>query len=88
MRKINWGAVEVLGDVSGYVTSLESELEGLVPTYRGILSATYFRNFCSKLAVELLDKYLGYIKRQKKINAIGIHLMLVRDYLLIFYYDY
>ena len=54
MRRINWGAVESLGDTSEYVALLEGELGVIIPTYKGILSATYFKNFCTKLALEVL----------------------------------
>lgn len=77
MRRINWGTIQVLGDQSSYTFLLSEELQKLIPDYRRILSTLYFRSFCSKLAVEVLEKFLGYILRQKKITQVGAEQLMV-----------
>jgi len=77
MRRINWGTISVLGDESAYVGLLASEIGEILPSFRRILSTIYFRNFCTKLALETLEKFVGYILRQKKISPVGAEQLLV-----------
>ena len=77
MRRINWGLVDILGDPSPYTGQLLDELSDIIPSYRQILSTIYFRNFCTKLALEVLDKFVGYILKQKKITMVGAEQLLV-----------
>ena len=52
-------------------------MAAIIPTFKGILSGTYFKNFSTKLGLDVLDKYFGYIMRQKKISQIGAQQLLV-----------
>lgn len=79
MRRINWGTVETLGDESQYTHLIKDELRLIVPDYRKILSILYFRSFCTKLAIEILEKFLGYILRQKKISKVGAEQVLCHE---------
>jgi vacuolar protein sorting-associated protein 53 len=80
-RGTDWGIVAErdlhVGTESKYIGQLNQDLSSLIPDHRKILSATYYRNFCTKLSVGILDKFRAYLLRQKKISPFGARQLLI-----------
>ena len=52
----------------------------MVPKIREIVTDVYFRSFCTKLATDILARYLDVIVKQKKISEIGTQQLLLDTY--------
>lgn len=80
-RGTNWGIVTEhdmhVGTESKYIGQLSQDLSSLIPDHRKILSVTYYRNFCTKLSVAILDKFRAYLLRQKRISPFGARQLLI-----------
>jgi hypothetical protein len=77
MKKINWSCVPNVGDESSYIAIMKTTLSDVIPRLRNALSSTWFKNFCTKFALEFLEKYLNTIMTQKKITPIGAEQLLL-----------
>lgn len=77
MKKVSWGSISSVGDESSYISILKTTLGDCIPRLRNALSATWFKNFCTKYATEFLDQYLNAIMTQKKITSIGAEQLLL-----------
>eukprot|EP01035_Chromulina_nebulosa_P022106 gene22106-28624_t len=61
MRKVNWSALEEVGDVGPYAKHMFKILTDGVGRIRQALSPAYFQNMCTKLAAVFLDEFLDNI---------------------------
>ncbi|KAH9152259.1 hypothetical protein AeRB84_005282 [Aphanomyces euteiches] len=82
MQRINWGAVETVGDESPYVLAIADKLRPYVPTLRTMLSSLYFTNFCDKFAAAVVPKVLLSIMKCKRITQVGAQQLLLDVYAL------
>lgn len=80
MNSLPWGSIEMFNDESEYIHILNNTLLHLMPIIKSTLSPSYFINFCSKLATEILDKFLDIIFKQKKISEAGSQQLLLDTY--------
>eukprot|EP00741_Cyanophora_paradoxa_P011209 tig00020554_g10829.t1 len=71
MTRMNWSAVEAVGDQSPYVSTIGGIFQSTVPTLAHLLSDTHFRFFCDKLVASLIPRYVVSIYRCKRLNDIG-----------------
>ena len=58
MANVNWASNTMVGEESPYVHQWHSTLQTLLGNVRDSLSDTYFRNFCTKLAAAILQRYV------------------------------
>ena len=77
LRKSNWDKIESVGDESPYVLRIKQALTSCVPTYRDILSASLFRQFCTRFASMFLDAYMKVILNLRKISVVGAEQLLL-----------
>ncbi len=56
MAATNWGALAQVGEESAYLHLLNAVLLDAVPKIRDSLSPSYFNNYCTKLATEILQR--------------------------------
>lgn len=56
MQAMNWGGSEFTGEESAYLHAFQSILLEAIPNIRKTLSSSYFSNFCTKLATEILAR--------------------------------
>lgn len=77
---INWGSVEMVGEESPYVRSINEAVLAFVPTCRSILSSLYFRNFCDKFAAAFCPTFLALIQKQRRISEEGTQQLLLDVY--------
>lgn len=77
--KISWQNISVVGDQSSYVTAIINHLKNNVPIIRDntINSRKYFTQFCSKLANNLIHKFVNNIFKCKLISQAGIEQLLL-----------
>ena len=67
MRKVNWSNTSAVGDDSPYVKDIRVVLNVAIPRVRDHTSASYFKNFCTKMATAVLDKLLSTIFKLKRV---------------------
>jgi len=82
MSNINWSTVPQVGEESQYIHTFNAILTESVPKIRESLSGTYFTNFCTKIATDILGKYLDIILKQKRISDTGSQQLLLDTYSL------
>ncbi|VDN05411.1 unnamed protein product [Thelazia callipaeda] len=84
MVKINWSAVESVGDESPYVSSVRSHLRSNVPLIRDFFAdrRKYFAHFCLKLATQLVNKFLGALFRCRPVGITGAEQLLLDTHAL------
>lgn len=84
MMKINWNAVESVGDESPYVSSIRSHLRTVVPVIRDFFAdrRKYFAHFCLKLATQLVNKFLGALFRCRPVGVTGAEQLLLDTHAL------
>jgi hypothetical protein len=58
MQSVNWASNTMVGEESPYVHQWHSTLQTLLANVRDSLTDTYFRNFCTKLAASILQRYI------------------------------
>lgn len=80
MQSVNWGSNMVVGEESPYVHQCHNILSTLLANIRDSLSDTYFRNFCTKLAASIMQRYLDIILKQKRISESGTQQLLLDTY--------
>ena len=61
MQNVNWASNNMVGEESPYVHQWHSTLQTLMSNVRDSLTDTYFRNFCTKLAASILERFLESI---------------------------
>ena len=76
----NWGSLAQVGEESPYVYKWQAVLQEMIPKIKEILTEIYFKNFCTKLATDILLHYLDVIMKQRKINEIGTQQLLLDTY--------
>eukprot|EP01036_Dinobryon_divergens_P028548 gene28548-37506_t len=72
MRKVNWSALEEVGDVGPYAKHMFKILTDGVGRIRQALSPAYFQNMCTKLAAVFLDEFLDNIWQLRRDAVIAI----------------
>ena len=82
MANINWSTLPQVGEESQYIHTFNAVLSEAVPKIRESLSGTYFTNFCTKVATDILGKYLDTILKQKRISDTGSQQLLLDTYSL------
>ena len=80
MQGLSWGTMAQVGEESPYVYKWQATLQELVPKIFEVLSDVYFRNFCTKLATDMLLRYLDVIMKQRRISEIGTQQLLLDTY--------
>mmetsp|Transcript_19731 Transcript_19731/g.36737 ORF Transcript_19731/g.36737 Transcript_19731/m.36737 type:complete len:838 (-) Transcript_19731:225-2738(-) len=80
MANVNWASNTLVGEESSYVHQWHSTLQTLLGNVRDSLSDTYFRNFCTKLAAAILQRYLDIIMKQKRISESSTQQLLLDTY--------
>ena len=71
IAKVNWSALEMVGDQSPYVDALTRALAAFVPTVKATVSANYFRFFCEKLAGGVAPKLYRATFKCKRFSDAG-----------------
>ncbi|VDM53282.1 unnamed protein product [Angiostrongylus costaricensis] len=79
IAKINWSAVDGVGDESSFVGAIRSHLRAAVPQLRDLLCdrRKYFAHLCLKLATQLAQKFVGALFRCKSISTHGAEQLLL-----------
>jgi hypothetical protein len=80
MMNTNWATESQVAEESSYVHAFTSVLTEAIPKIRDSLTSSYYNNFCTKLATEILIKYLDIINRQKRISEMGTQQLLLDTY--------
>eukprot|EP01038_Epipyxis_sp_PR26KG_P011126 gene11126-14933_t len=80
MQSINWGGSTQVGEESPYLHMAHAVLAEMMPKIKETLSTSYFNNFCTKLASEVLQKYLDIILKQKRITEEATQQLLLDTY--------
>jgi len=80
MQSIQWGALSQVNEESQYIHMCNSVLMDALPKIRESLAESYFKTFCTKLASEILTRYLEVIMRQKRIAEVGTQQLLLDTY--------
>lgn len=82
MQQINWGAFEQVGEESAYLHLMSGMLLEAIPVVRSNLASSYFNNFCTKLATEIIQRFQDSITRQKRITDMATQQLLLDTYSL------
>ncbi|XP_076364592.1 vacuolar protein sorting 53 [Tachypleus tridentatus] len=84
MVKIQWSAVETVGDQSSYVTAITGHLRQTLPLLRDNLAASrkYFTQFCVKFANTFIPKFNNHLFKCKPISAVGAEQLLLDTHML------
>ena len=77
MTAVNWSSFEDIGDQSKYVTEISKVLCEEFPAIRNLLSRIYFRNFCDRLAMVFLPRFLDAVTRCKRVNEMAAQQLLL-----------
>ncbi|PAV59529.1 hypothetical protein WR25_16331 [Diploscapter pachys] len=79
ITKINWSAVDQVGDESPFVASIRSHLRNCIVCLRDMLSdrRKYFAHLCLKIATQLSHKFIGALFRCKNISTHGAEQLLL-----------
>ena len=59
------------------MSSISNILCGEYPAIRNLLSRVYFRNFCDRMAMTLLPRFLDCVARCKRVNEMSAQQMLL-----------
>jgi hypothetical protein len=71
MRKVSWGTLDTVGDVSLHIKKFLKILSDCVPRIRLTMTSVYFSNICIKLATAFLDNFLDSLMQLKRICMTG-----------------
>ncbi|XP_076231687.1 vacuolar protein sorting 53 isoform X1 [Calliopsis andreniformis] len=84
MTKIQWNAIEVVGDQSNYVNTIVSHLRQTIPTIRDRLSSCmkYFTQLCVKFASAFIVKLVQQLYKCKPLNTVGAEQLLLDVHML------
>ncbi|CAB3401364.1 unnamed protein product [Caenorhabditis bovis] len=80
INKVNWSAVDSVGDESPFIGAMRSHLRQAVPLIRDMLTddrRKYFAHFCLKLATQLAHKFVGALFRCRAISTHGAEQLLL-----------
>ena len=77
VTKINWGALELVGDQSGYVDACSAALLAAVPLVHATVSENYFRFFCEKFVGSVAPKLYSAVFRCKRFSDTGAQQLLL-----------
>ncbi|CAL2036867.1 unnamed protein product [Caenorhabditis brenneri] len=79
ISKVNWSAVDCVGDESPFIGAMRAHLRQAVPLIRDMLSdrRKYFAHFCLKLATQLAHKFVGALFRCRAISTHGAEQLLL-----------
>jgi hypothetical protein len=80
MQQINWGTFEQVGEESAYLHHISNILVEAIPVVRANLASSYFNNFCTKLATEIIQRFQDVITRQKRITDMATQQLLLDTY--------
>lgn len=82
MQTMNLAAATHVGEESQYIHLFNTILTDVMPKIHESLTASYYNNFCTKLATEILGKYLDVIMKHKRISEMGTQQLLLDTYSL------
>lgn len=84
MIKIQWGAVESVGDQSPYVSTIVAHLRQTIPAIRDRLSSCrkYFTQLCVKFVSSFIPKLVQQLYRCKPLSAVGAEQLLLDVHML------
>jgi len=71
MLRVNWGALEVVGDQSEYVDTFERTVTHALPIVRSIVSSIHHTFFCEKFASALAPKLYIAVFKCKRFSETG-----------------
>eukprot|EP00092_Neocalanus_flemingeri_P042497 GFUD01046471.1.p1 GENE.GFUD01046471.1~~GFUD01046471.1.p1 ORF type:complete len:150 (+),score=51.35 GFUD01046471.1:63-452(+) len=79
MGRVNWSAVEQVGDQSLYVSQLVQAMRGMVPRLRECLqtSRKYFTQFCIKFVSSFIPKFISNLYKCKPVGTVGAEQLLL-----------
>eukprot|EP00899_Mesostigma_viride_P016160 jgi/Mesvir1/24545/Mv21883-RA.1 len=77
MQRVNWGALEGVGDQSEYVNAIAAELESVTNIMAPQLTPTYFRFFCDKLAGSFAPRFYANIFKCRRVSETGAQQLLL-----------
>uniref|UniRef100_A0A8R1DJP6 Vacuolar protein sorting-associated protein 53 homolog n=2 Tax=Caenorhabditis japonica TaxID=281687 RepID=A0A8R1DJP6_CAEJA len=79
ISKVNWSAVDCVGDESPFIGAMRAHIRQAVPLIRDMLSdrRKYFAHFCLKLATQLAHKFVGALFRCRAISTHGAEQLLL-----------
>lgn len=80
MQQMNWGAFTQVGEESAYLHAMSAVVVEAIPNIRANLASSYFNNFCTKLATEILQRFQDSIVRQKRITDMATQQLLLDTY--------
>ncbi|XP_054004671.1 vacuolar protein sorting-associated protein 53 homolog [Hylaeus anthracinus] len=84
MTKVQWSAIEVVGDQSNYVNTIVAHLRQTIPTIRDRLSSCrkYFTQLCVKFASSFIVKLVQQLYKCKPLNTVGAEQLLLDVHML------
>ena len=84
MTKVQWSAIEVVGDQSNYVNTIVVHLRQTIPTIRDRLSSCrkYFTQLCVKFASSFIVKLVQQLYKCKPLNTVGAEQLLLDVHML------
>ncbi|XP_017892760.1 vacuolar protein sorting-associated protein 53 homolog isoform X1 [Ceratina calcarata] len=84
MTKVQWSALEVVGDQSNYVNTIVAHLRQTIPTIRDRLSSCrkYFTQLCVKFASSFIVKLIQQLYKCKPLNTVGAEQLLLDVHML------
>jgi len=77
MIRVNWGALDVVGDQSEYVDTFERTIATVLPILRSSISDIHFTFFCEKLAASIAPKLYVAVFKCKRISETGCQQLLL-----------
>eukprot|EP00981_Chlorochromonas_danica_P000477 scaffold98_cov248-Ochromonas_danica.AAC.18 len=82
MQSIPWANFAQVGEESQYLHHFNSVLVDAIPKIKNALSSSYFNNFCTKLATEILQRYQESILKARRISDLATQQLLLDTYSL------
>ncbi|XP_057335223.1 vacuolar protein sorting-associated protein 53 homolog [Microplitis mediator] len=84
MTKVQWGAIESVGDQSAYASTIIAHLRQTIPTIRDRLSSCrkYFTQLCVKFVSSFIPKLVQQLYKCKPLNAVGAEQLLLDVHML------
>ena len=77
MTNINWATFDNIGDQSAYVSTISTILCSEYPNIRNLLSRVYYRNFCDRMAMQFLPRFMDCVARCRHVNEMSAQQMLL-----------
>ncbi|UYV74517.1 VPS53 [Cordylochernes scorpioides] len=84
MTRLQWGAVEAVGDQSAYVTALAAHLQHNLPQLREHLaqSRRYFTQLCLKFANSFIPRFVAQLFKCRPLSPVGAEQLLLDTHML------